>query len=143
MIVTPGHPAFPVLRHPARPVGDRLDDPAWSMLAGGMRLSMAASRGVGIAAPQVGMSSRLAVLADGTVLVDPEIIERSGEDHESVEGCLSLPGEQHVVRRARRVVFRYRDLDGRAHEETASGFEAAVVQHEVDHLDGVLIDRVR
>lgn len=142
-LITVPHPA---LRQPTRPVGKRLaEDPErWAAMSRGLHQSMLRHDGVGIAAPQVAMRSRLCVLRDGTTLVDPEIIERSTEEVVSREGCLSLPGEAYDVRRSAWVRYTYRDLDGNEHTKQAFGFDAAVIQHELDHLDGVLLDeRVR
>jgi peptide deformylase len=108
--------------------------------------------GIGLAAPQVGEAIRLVVMDTGwteegaekkpMVMVNPEILERDGEITWT-EGCLSVPDFQADVVRAARVRVRYRDLDGREHEENASELRAVCFQHEIDHLDGVLfIDRI-
>jgi len=110
--------------------------------------------GVGIAAPQLGDSRRMVVI-DCTVarhacrnhgifhLVNPEIIEHSGDDVLGQEGCLSVPDWVGMVPRARMIRLKYQDIQGTTHEMETFGFEARVIQHEVDHLEGVLfIDRV-
>ncbi len=110
--------------------------------------------GVGIAAPQLGDNRRIMVV-DCTVarhscrnhgllhLVNPEIIEHSGDDVLGREGCLSVPDWIGMVSRARIIRLKYQDMQGETYEMEASGFEARVIQHEVDHLDGILfIDRV-
>jgi peptide deformylase len=75
-------------------------------------------------------------------LIDPVVIDRSGREV-GREGCLSLPEITANVRRAKTITVRYLDLDGREHEVSTSGFEARVILHEIDHLDGILIlDRV-
>jgi peptide deformylase len=75
-------------------------------------------------------------------LVNPEILKAEGE-YELEEGCLSVPGYRAVVKRARIITYRWRDLDGVTHERRAEGLEAVCVQHEIDHLDGKLfIDRI-
>jgi len=95
--------------------------------------------GIGLAAPQVGISLRLIVLADEDgrdvqALLNPAIIE---------EGCLSIPGVFAPVARAAWVKVEARDVDGQPVAITARGLRARVLQHEIDHLDGVLfIDRV-
>jgi len=120
-----------------------------------MEASMRAGPGgVGVAAPQLGTNSRMVVI-DCTAprrpcrnhgllyLVNPEIIECSGGDILGREGCLSVPDWVGMVPRARCVRLKYQDVEGLVHEIETSGFEARVVQHEVDHLDGILfIDRV-
>ena len=110
--------------------------------------------GVGIAAPQIGINMRM-VIIDCTVarhschnhgllyLVNPEITDYSEDEVLGREGCLSVPDWVGMVPRARSVRIKYQDMQGITHEIETSGFEARVVQHEVDHLDGTLfIDRV-
>ncbi len=139
-LVTSPHP---VLRQPTRLVGDRLDtNPTyWANLAHALESTMQHFAGVGIAAPQIAHRSRFCVIDRDVnrVLIDAEIVDRGGEQ-ESTEGCLSLPGESWTVARAAWVEYRYRDLDGVWWHHRAEGFEATVVQHELDHLDGVLLD---
>ncbi len=120
-----------------------------------MEASMRAGPGgVGIAAPQLGNHWRMVVM-DCTVarhpcrnhgrvyLVNPEITDYSGGEVPGREGCLSVPDWMGTVLRARCIRLKYQDEYGKAHQIEASGFEARVIQHEVDHLDGVLfIDRV-
>jgi len=103
--------------------------------------------GIGLAAPQVGISLRLIVLADEDgrdvqALLNPAIIEQGGEVT-AEEGCLSIPGVFAEVTRAAWVKVEARDADGQPVAITARGLRARVLQHEIDHLDGVLfIDRV-
>ena len=104
--------------------------------------------GVGIAAPQVGVSTRIFIVCHeakpGTeiVLMNPVIFKTSGEQV-GIEGCLSLPGISGEVRRARHIEYEYMNWDGKMIQEKASDFPARVIQHELDHLDGkLLIDRV-
>jgi peptide deformylase len=100
--------------------------------------------GIGLAAPQVGWGVRILVASpEGTregarIMVNPEILERSGGSEWDQEGCLSFPGIFGEVLRARQVRVRYRDLDGEEHEELAEELYARVLQHEIDHLDGIL-----
>lgn len=106
---------------------------------------MHSARGVGLAANQVGTLHRVLVYAvdggEGPVraLVNPEIVWRGGEVEVSAEGCLSLPGVHVDVERS--VFLRVEAQDGHGEPITveASGFEARIIQHEIDHLDGVLI----
>lgn len=140
-LITQPHPA---LRQSTRAVGARLDlDRArFVALARSLEQTMERHDGVGIAAPQIAMRTRLCVIDRdaGRVLIDPEIIARGGEQL-STEGCLSLPGEEWTVTRAQWVEYRYRDLDGHWYRHRVTGFEATVIQHELDHLDGVLLDK--
>ena len=111
---------------------------------------MYAAPGVGLAAPQVGVSERLIVVdvkntKDETgliTLINPEIIEAEGHVVEE-EGCLSLPGITEDVPRAERVLVRGHDLNEREREIEAEGLLAVALQHEIDHLEGILfIDRI-
>jgi len=114
--------------------------------------TMYAAPGRGLAAPQVGADLRVfamdAYWKDGAaraprVFVNPEILDRSGETQTLTEGCLSLPGIEVPVARPAEVTLAWQDLDGRRHRARFDGVEAAILQHEYDHLDGVLnIDRL-
>jgi peptide deformylase len=103
--------------------------------------------GIGLAAPQVGIPLRLVVVADeetraARVLVNPAITEVSGRAT-AEEGCLSIPGIFAQVTRGARVTVTARDLDGQPITMRAEGLLARVLQHEIDHLDGILfIDRL-
>jgi peptide deformylase len=143
----------PVLRRKSQPVDG--DPAALRPLVADMFDTMYAEPGIGLAAPQVGVSIRLVVIgavADddaGTnvgaalVLVNPEILSRSSEQVPFTEGCLSVPDITESVVRPRAVRFRWQDLDGATHERDAAGLLSRVVQHEVDHLDGILfVDRL-
>jgi peptide deformylase len=140
----------PRLKRKSAPVGEITDE--IRALAQDMIEVMYDEPGIGLAAPQVGEAIRLVVMDTGwteegaeknpIVLVNPEILSRDGEITWT-EGCLSVPDFQADVERAARVRVRYRDLDGREHEEDASELRAVCFQHELDHLDGVLfIDRI-
>lgn len=101
--------------------------------------------GIGLAAPQVGSLLRLVVIDlmenDGRhpiVLINPEIIAASKDLATREEGCLSLPGQYADVTRPAQVKVRYEDIAGIRHEIEGSGLLAACLQHEIDHLDGVL-----
>lgn len=97
--------------------------------------------GLGLAAPQVGVSRRIFVYDSDEragVLINPEIVESDGE-WEFVEGCLSIPGLHWSVVRPRTVLLRGVDLDGNTVEFEATDLEARIFQHELDHLDGVLL----
>ena len=119
-------------------------------LAGEMAETMYAAPGVGLAAPQVGVSERLIVVdvknQEGKKelinLVNPEIIEVEGRVVEE-EGCLSLPGITENVVRAERVLVRGYDLNEQEREIEAEGLLAVALQHEIDHIEGILfIDRI-
>lgn len=107
--------------------------------------TMDAAEGVGLAANQVGVATRVAVIdADGErfALVNPVILEASGRST-AEEGCLSIPDAYADVTRPDRVVVEALDRDGRPFRMEATGLKARAIQHEVDHLDGVLFpDRV-
>ncbi|ADY56631.1 peptide deformylase [Syntrophobotulus glycolicus DSM 8271] len=99
-----------------------------------------ASQGVGLAAPQIGISKRVAVvdIGDGLFeLINPVIIERYGEEIDK-EGCLSIPGIQGEVKRSAKVVVQCQDREGNLVQYAGEGFLARAFQHEIDHLDGVL-----
>jgi peptide deformylase len=108
---------------------------------------MYADRGVGLAAPQVGWSVRLFVMnptgdaskpAEETVLVNPRLTSRKGRVR-SEEGCLSFPKIEVEVDRAREIGVEWTDLDGKKHEEKWIDWKARIFQHELDHLDNVLL----
>lgn len=124
---------------------------ALSELVTDMRDTMAALSGAGLAAPQIGVPLRVVIFGvhanprypqvaevPDTVLVNP-VIEPLGEDQEEGwEGCLSVPGMRGLVPRYRRIRYRGFDIDGTPIVREAEGFHARVVQHECDHLDGIL-----
>ncbi len=107
--------------------------------------TMYAAKGVGLAAPQIGISKRVIVVDAGEgllELVNPEIIGSRGEDV-AVEGCLSIPGVAGEVKRAEQVEVKGLDRAGKVIKVRATGLLARALQHEIDHLDGILfIDKV-
>ena len=132
----------PVLREPAKPVESF--DRALRQLAKDMIETMYEAPGVGLAAPQVGSLRRLAVVMTGEeeppiALVNPEIIWRSEEVEADFEGCLSIGEISVEVPRAVAIRVRAQDVEGNPVELAPEGFFARVIQHELDHLDGVLI----
>jgi len=140
----------PVLKKEAEPVSE-VDDDVRQVLAD-MVETMYAAGGVGLAAPQVGISRRMVVIdisdpedaAERRLLrlVNPEIVERQGKIVWE-EGCLSLPGVVAEVERSSKVVAHALDPDGNPIEISAEGLMAVAIQHELDHLDGILfIDRL-
>lgn len=115
-----------------------------------MAETMYAAPGVGLAAPQLGIPLRIFVIdiapsdapSDLRVFINPEIVSRVGSTTWE-EGCLSFPGIHEEIERADSVTVRALDLDGKTHEVTGDGLLAIAMQHEYDHLDGVLmIDHV-
>jgi len=136
----------PVLKSRATPV-DRFDDTLRNQVAR-MAGIMSDAFGVGLAAPQLGISQRVLVYRVGAeapviTLVNPEVEWRGDENEEMEEGCLSIPGIEVEVERPVHVRIRARDEHGDDRVVEASGLEARVIQHEIDHLDGTLIlDRV-
>jgi peptide deformylase len=133
----------PVLREAARPV-ERIDA-GLRALATDMLETMRAAEGVGLAAPQVGVGLRLAVVEfnpeggdDARALVNPVVVRRSRDRGTADEGCLSFPGVRTKIKRAARVTVSYQDMDGAEREAEVEGLAARAVQHELDHLDGVL-----
>jgi peptide deformylase len=114
------------------------------VLAGDMVDTMVEADGVGLAAPQVGVIKRLFVcrphLDDQEkiyVMINPEITSKEGKQ-DSEEGCLSFPGYIGLVERPEKVTIKYQDLEGDEHEQEFEGFDATVICHEYDHLDGIV-----
>jgi peptide deformylase len=118
----------------------------FSLLIDDMIDAMRAENGIGLAAPQVGASKRVFVAdtPNGVIaVVNPHIVRRSKKLVRLEEGCLSVPGRFEEVLRSRDVTVRGLTVDGSPIEFTAKGFFARVLQHEIDHLDGILfVDRV-
>ncbi len=146
----------PRLRQVSAPV-ERFDDPALPALLDDLRDTMAARDGAGLAAPQIGVPLRVVIFGitsnprypeappiPETVLINPVLTPLGDElDDDAWEGCLSVPGWRARVPRWPRLRYRAFDPQGRAFEREVEGFHARVVQHECDHLDGVLFpDRV-
>lgn len=139
----------PLLRARARPVRPE-DQAQLRTLLPRMYATMYDAPGIGLAAPQVGVSLRVAVVdlmpddaPSPVTLINPEIIAVGEAWATREEGCLSLPGQYADVSRPSRVRVRYQDEQGATHEIEAEGLYAACLQHEIDHLDGVLfVDHV-
>jgi len=139
----------PGLQSPAAAV--RTFDAALHQLIDDMIETMYAAPGIGLAAPQIGVSARICVIdlsvgkrgADVITLVNPEFVEREGMQLEE-EGCLSVPGFNATVARPARAVVRGFDRDGIERTIEGTGLLARALQHEIDHLDGKLfLDRLR
>ena len=134
----------PILKARARPVGAG-DMERVRGLVPRMFATMYRAPGIGLAAPQVGVGLRFAVVdlqpddkPAPIVLVNPEVTARSEEQATREEGCLSLPGQYADVTRPARVTVRYTDAEGARRQIDAEGLLAACIQHEIDHLDGIL-----
>lgn len=156
----------PVLRAPATPVSkEQIELAQTHVLIDWMRDTMRDAPGVGLAAPQVGISLRLAVIEDRPeysrdlspelladrernpvefhALINPKIVDRSEDLVDFYEGCLSVPGFSALVKRSRTVTVEYLDEHGVERRVEARGWYARILQHEIDHLDGTLyIDRM-
>lgn len=132
-----------ILRQPARALrDDEFGTDVLRNLAADMVDTMRAENGAGIAAQQVGESIRICIVdtADGpAALCNPAIVRRSRKVDTDIEGCLSCPGQEISVTRSREVDVKAQTVEGEAISFTARHFLARVVQHEFDHLDGVLI----
>lgn len=132
----------PILREKAAPVTQVSDQTR--QLIRDMFETMYAEEGVGLAAPQVGVSERIIVVDPHNdeiaafALINPEIVETSKETEKGEEGCLSIPGLRDLVERSVRVVVRGTTPEGEQRELDLHGLPARIIQHEVDHLDGVL-----
>ncbi len=137
----------PLLRKVAEPVA--AFDSELRAIVAAMYERMNKSKGVGLAAPQVGLKRRILVLnptgepADDLTLVNPTIVGRSGPETFFDEGCLSFPGIYAEVRRPENCRVKAFDVEGRPIEAEYSGFVSRIIQHEYDHLEGVLlVDRM-
>lgn len=120
----------------------KIDD-AIRNLCVGMIETMLSNNGIGLAANQVGVLKRVVVILDNEVprvLINPEIIEFSETTCDFEEGCLSIPDTFININRPEEVKVKYRDTKGRPHLEVYSGLTARVIQHEIDHLDGITMN---
>ncbi len=140
----------PFLYRKAEPVA-RFDTPELAALITDMFDTMAALNGAGLAAPQIGVLQRVVIFGveanpryphaepvPTTILINPELTPIGAETEDGWEGCLSVPGLRGLVTRHRNLRYTGFDQHGRPIDRTVSGFHARVVQHECDHLDGIL-----
>ena len=140
----------PVLLQVAKPV-DRFDTPELHALIQDMHDTMESLNGAGLAAPQIGMSLQVVIfgfeknqrypdadVVPFTVLLNPQLTPLSDEKEDGWEGCLSVPGMRGMVPRFAHLRYQGMDQYGVAIDRTVSGFHARVVQHECDHLQGIL-----
>lgn len=147
----------PILRMKAKPVPlALLKKPGFPKLLRDMFHTMRRADGIGLAAPQIGLSYQLAVIqlaptehrktlkaGEKIVLINPKILRASKEKANDWEGCLSLDGVRGKVPRHKKITVRYADERGVIHTRAVSGFLARVFQHEIDHLQGTLyVDRM-
>jgi peptide deformylase len=137
----------PILRERANEVAEISE--VTRQLIRDMFETMYAEEGVGLAAPQVGIGERIIVIdpqqddLPAFALINPEILGASKETEKGEEGCLSIPGLRELVERSHSVMVRGLTPEGEARELNLEGLPARIIQHEIDHLDGVLfIDRV-
>lgn len=138
------HPAIvklgnPILHQVAKPV-TRFSAETHKLIER-MTVIMREAHGLGLAAPQVGVSTRIIIYDAGDglrVLVNPKIVSLKGEQLDPPEGCLSIPGLQGNVPRAQEVRVKGFDQRGKPVSRRATELEARVIQHEIDHLDGIL-----
>jgi peptide deformylase len=132
-----------VLKQKAKRVSG-IDDTIRTICAS-MIKTMLDNEGIGLAANQVGILKRIIVILDGDkpkILINPEIVEFSSSNVIMNEGCLSIPGEYLDIERPEEIIVKYRDTKGKPHIERFVGMTSRVIQHEVDHLDGiVMIDK--
>lgn len=134
----------PILNRPTAEVAE-FSTPDLRRLIDDMFESMYAASGVGLAAPQIGIGRRIAVIdcsagadaAQRLVIINPEIVRSEGQD-EAEEGCLSVPGFRANVVRAAAVTARAQDVEGGWREIEGKELLARALQHEIDHLDGIL-----
>ena len=130
---------------------DRLDTPELHALIQDMRDTMAAENGAGLAAPQIGVNQQLVIFGvehnprypdaeqvPFTILINPTLYKLDEETEDGWEGCLSVPGMRGLVPRFKRLRYTGVDAEGNPIDRTVEGFHARVVQHECDHLYGVL-----
>lgn len=138
----------PVLKKRAREI-DQEGTVDVKQLSEDMFETMRAASGIGLAAPQIGKSIRMFVVDASPledeeigdfrqVFINPEIVEENGEEWPFEEGCLSIPGVREDVTRNEKLLIRFFDENWVAHEEEYDGMKARIIQHEYDHLNGVL-----
>lgn len=132
------------LRKQALPV-EKITQDLW-LLAQDMISLIKEKNGAGLSAPQLGVSLRFIVcfLKDKPIaLINPEISQSSKETETLEEGCLSLPGTWAMITRPKKITVKAKTLTGKKIKKTLSGISARIIQHEIDHLDGILfIDRI-
>lgn len=134
---------YPDIRlfHESKNVLDNEFDDSLKMIIDRLFITMRVHEGIGLAAPQVNIHKRIIVIAfdnHNLTLINPVIIEKSSDIDGIVEGCLSVPNVSGYVERSKDIKIRYRNLDGSYSELKATGLLAICIQHEIDHLNGVI-----
>lgn len=148
MIITE---ANPILRAIAKPVTN-FGSEDLKLLIARMFEIMHEKNGVGLAAPQIGVSLRIFVYGfesnkrypdappvPKNIIINPAILSTSEETIALEEGCLSVPHRRGVIMRSKSIIFNTMDIEGNVHRKTVHDFEARIVQHEIDHINGILI----
>jgi peptide deformylase len=129
------------------PVKSLQSEKGWASLVADMALTMLKKDGAGIAAPQIGKNIRVIIVntKEGPIaMFNPDLVKKSWAKEWGVEGCLSVPGVFGEVKRHKIVACKYLDLQGNEQCLDAKGLMARVIQHEIDHLDGILfIDKAK
>ncbi len=145
----------PILRRVAQPV-ENFADKAIEQLIDSLIATAASANGVGIAAPQVSQSYRLFIVAsrpnprypkaplmEPTAMINPRIVAYSPENVKDWEGCLSIPGIRGLVPRYQAIEVEYTNRNGQVQRQELADFVARILQHELDHLDGIVfVDRL-
>ena len=138
----------PILRNKSTDV-ENFSDPSLHHIIEEMQDDLAKTTGIAIAAPQIGYNQRIVVIKHPipVIMVNPKIVWSSNDLYRDTEGCLSYPGYYGLVNRHKRIEVQYQDQRGFIYEESYTGLMARCVQHEIDHLDGIVftdhvIDRV-
>ena len=114
-------------------------DEKLSCLVEQMSKIMIQHKGLGLAAPQIGVSMQIIVFSEKKYMINPQIIASSVDVSTFNEGCLSIPGKIISVERPSKIQTKYYDLLGNVHDEHFSNLEARIIQHEIDHLNGILM----
>ena len=161
-VIKMGHPTLRVKATPVDP--EEIQTPEFKQLVADMFETMEAEDGIGIAAPQIGISKQVAIVGipkdnprypevetdedeepdfDILVVINPTVTVIDEAKSGFWEGCLSVPGLRGYVERPSKIKVDFTDMDGKQHSKEVDGFAATVFQHELDHLDGILyVDRV-
>ena len=138
----------PILRKKSKNIKlEDIKNPIFSAFLKDFKATMKEKDGVGLAAPQIGQNIRLIVVTDHDkeiIMINPEITKKSWKKTTEEEGCLSVPNFFGEVSRAKKINCQFLDNKGRLKKIQAKDFLARVIQHEIDHLDGILfIDRIK
>lgn len=136
----------PILRQKAKPIKDIADSELQNLIPEMVELMLKAD-GLGLAAPQIAKSIRLIIIRykdDNLAMINPKITAKSILKEVDEEGCLSVPNIYGQVKRCKKITVKFQDPSGKLKKMTGEGLFARVIQHEIDHLDGVLfIDKAK